>query len=307
MQSFTSKILCGVMSAVFHSSLINNAKMSDKAGNATKDKKSRYKPSKGFCHEVHTSGECNYEKLTNTSCTTDRVVVFIHGGSFKVKLIDSYRRLAERFSKLLDGATVISVDYRVFPEHTFPKQMEDVIGVYLHLLSQGIKSSDIVFIGDSAGANLALTSALWLRDNNRPLPGAILCISLSGDLTAGNKEREKNAYTDPLYGLPRRAKIEDNLSSIHRVTAYAKELDKTDPYVSPCFGSFEGFPPVTLICAEGELDECDNDVAYRKMKEAKVDVTLHKFEGMFHDFPLLPFLPESKKAYKIIADRIKGE
>ncbi len=304
MQSLISKILCRAISAVFHSPLINNSKMSDSAGKATKDKKSHYKPSVGFIHSRHKCGECHYEKLVNSDRKTDKVILLLHGGSFKVKLIDSYRRLAEKYSRILGGATVFSVDYRNFPQYEFPCQMNDAVSVYLELLKQGIDSENIVVIGDSAGANLALTSSLWLRDNGYPLPGAIVCVSLWGDLTASGASREKNAYADPLYGISKKKKIEDNLEYLHGTSSYAKNIDRTNPYASPCFGSFEKFPPTTLICGGAELDESDNDTVYEKMKAVGVDVVLYKYDGMFHDFPLIPFLPESKDAYKKITERI---
>ncbi len=306
MQSIPSRILCAAIRAVFHSSLINNRKMSDSAGKMTKETKSRYKPSQGFSHLRRACGECAYEKLISKGSSSEKVVLLIHGGSFKVKLLDMYRRLAEKYSKMLGGATVISVDYRTFPKHEFPAQLDDVVSVYREILGQGTKPENIVVIGDSAGANLALTSSLWLRDNGFLLPGHIVCISLWGDATSNGASRIKNAYTDPFYGISKRKKIEDNLEYLRGISSYAKKLDRTSPYVSPCFGEFSGFPPVTLVCGTAELDESDNDTVYEKMKSAGVNVALYKFEGMFHDFPLFSFLPESKEAYRKIIKRING-
>ena len=85
-----------------------------------------------------------------------------------------------------------------------------------------------------------------------------------------------------------------------------ENLDRTDPYISPLFGSFEGFPPVTLVCGTAELDESDSDRVYEKMKSAGVDVKLYKFKGMCHCFQLFSFLPESKRAYSIVKQRITG-
>lgn len=306
MQSVSSRILCAVLRAVFHSSLINNKNMSDNAGKITKDNKSHYKPSKGFVHSRHFCGECSYEKLIPDNCKTDKVVLLLHGGSFKVKLIDMYRCLAEKYSRILNGATVINVDYRTFPKHKFPSQLEDTVSVYLELVEQGIKPENIVVIGDSAGANLALTSSLWLRDNGYPMPGAIVCISLWGDATSSGESRERNAYADPFFGISKKKRIEDNLEYLHGISKYALDVDRTNPYISPCFGDFSSFPPVTLICGTAELDESDNDRVYQKMKSVGVDAVLYKFEGMFHDFPLVSFLPESKDAYRKIAARING-
>lgn len=306
MQSFTSKMFMGILRLIFHSPLSDSSKLSDNASELTKDKKSRYKPSKNFIHTKHICDDVKYEKLVNRNCKTEKVILMLHGGGFKIELIDFYRKLAEKYSNMFCGAAIINADYRKFPEFQLPSQMHDVVKVYLHLLDEGVKNSDIIVIGDSAGANLALTSSLWLRDNNYPLPQHIVCFSLWADATSSGESRIKNAYTDPFYGISRRKKIEDNLHLLRRISKYVLNVDRTDPYISPLFGTFERFPKVTLVCGTAELDESDNDRVFAKMKAANIDAQLHKFEGMCHCFQLFSFLPESKKAYGIVKRRIMG-
>lgn len=307
MPSFRGKILMRILSAVFHSRLNDSTKLSDNAGKASKKIKSRYKPSSGFELTVHKCGDIKYEKLICKKCKTDKVLLHIHGGGFRVPLIDFYRRLAEKYSRLFDGATVINVDYGTFPQHKLPSQMFDVVNVYIDLLKQGINNKNIVVIGDSAGANLAITSSLWLRDKGYPPPSHIVCFSLWGDATSSGESRIKNAYTDPFYGLSKKEKIEDNLHILRRISSCVEDVDRTDPYISPCFANFEKFPQTTLICGTAELDESDNDRVYEKMKKAEVDVKLYKFEGLCHDFQLFSFLPESKQAFDIIKRRVTNE
>lgn len=292
---------------IFHSPLSDSSKLSDNAAKLTKDKKSKYKPSKNFTHSKHTIDGVKYEKLINRNCKTEKVILMIHGGGFKIELNDFYRRLAEKYSKMFFGATVINVDYGRFPEHQLPSQMHDVVKIYLHLLDEGINNSDIVFIGDSAGATLAMTSSLWLRDNGYPMPNHIVCFSLWADATSSGDSKIKNAYTDPFYGIAKHKKIEDNLHLLRRISKYVLNVDRTDPYISPLFGSFEKFPKVTLICGTAELDESDSDRVYEKLKSAGTDAELHKFEGMCHCFQLFSFLPESKTAYNLVKSRIMEE
>ena len=304
MQSLISKIFMSTLRLIFHSPLSDSSKLSDNAAKLTKDKKSKYKPAENFIHSKHTTNGVKYEKLINRNCKTEKVILMIHGGGFKIELNDFYRRLAGKYSKMFCGATVINVDYGRFPEHQLPSQMHDVVKVYLHLLDEGINNSDIVFIGDSAGATLAMTSSLWLRDNGYPMPNHIVCFSLWADATSSGDSRITNAYTDPFYGIAKHKKIEDNLHLLRRISKYVLNVDRTDPYISPLFGSFENFPEVTLICGTAELDESDNDRVYEKLKAAGSDAELHKFEGMCHCFQLFSFLPESKKAYKLVKRRI---
>lgn len=304
MQSLTSKLFMGALRLVFHSPLFNSTKLSDNAAKLTKDKKSKYNPSRNFTYTKHSVDSVKYEKLVNRNRKTEKVILMIHGGGFKIELNDFYRRIAEKYSNMFCGATVINADYGRFPEHQLPSQMYDVVKIYLHLLDEGINNSDIVVIGDSAGATLALTSSLWLRDNNYPLPGHIVCFSLWADATSSGESRITNAYKDPFYGIAKYKKIEDNLHLLRRISKYVLNVDRTSPYISPLFGSFENFPKVTLVCGTAELDESDSDRVFEKMKNTNVDVKLQKYEGMCHCFQLFSFLPESKTAYNLVKERI---
>lgn len=304
MQSLISKIFMDTLRLVFHSPLFDSSKLSDNAAKLPKDKNSKYIPSKNFLHTKHSVDGVKYEKLLNRNCKTEKVILMLHGGGFKIEINDFYRRLAEKYSNLFCGATVINADYGRFPEHQLPSQMYDVVKIYLHLLASGIKHSDIVVIGDSAGATIALTFSLWLRDNNCPLPGHIVCFSLWADATSSGESRITNAYKDPFYGIAKHKKIEDNLHLLRRISKYVLNVDRTSPYISPLFGNFENFPKVTLICGTAELDESDSDRVFEKMTNANVDVCLEKYEGMCHCFQLFSFLPESKAAYNLVKGRI---
>ncbi|MBO4937980.1 MAG: alpha/beta hydrolase fold domain-containing protein, partial [Oscillospiraceae bacterium] len=134
MQSLTSKIFMATLRMIFHSPLSDSSKLSDNAAKLTKDKKSRYKPSKNFTYTKHFVEEIKYEKIINKNCNTEKVILMIHGGGFKIELNDFYRKLAEKYSNMFCGATVINVDYGRFPEHQLPSQMHDVVKIYLNLL-----------------------------------------------------------------------------------------------------------------------------------------------------------------------------
>lgn len=304
MQSLSGKIISNLLCAVFHSPLINNSEFSNNAGKKTKEYKSHYKPSGIFNYSVHRLNGVNYEILEPKQKRNNKVVLLLHGGSYKVRLLDMYRKLAEKISKTLNYCTVYNLDYRTFPEYKYPAQIEDTVAVFQEMQRQGVEANNIVFIGDSAGANLALASTLYMRDNGMNLPSTIVCFSLWGDMTNSGKSVVDNCYRDPFGGIARRKKVEDNWGYLHRISAFAKELDRSSPYVSPSFADFTNFPPVTLICGEAEMDRSANEMAFENMKKADVDAELHMFDGMFHDFQLLPFFPETKRAFEIMKNRI---
>ena len=170
MASVPARITSALLSAVFHSRFIKNENMSSNAGAAVKNKGSRYKPPKGYTLTRTPCDECFVESLIPEKSGTDTVIFHIHGGSFKIKLIDAYRRLALKYSRAAGGAAVFSVDYRTMPEYIFPSQLDDVMSAWDMLTAKGIKPENIVVLGDSSGANLVLALAQKLRDSGRPMP-----------------------------------------------------------------------------------------------------------------------------------------
>ena len=94
MASVPARITSALLSAVFHSRFVKNENMSANAGAAVENKVSRYKPPKDYTLTRIPCGECFVESLIPEKSGTDTVIFHIHGGSFKIKLIDAYRRLA---------------------------------------------------------------------------------------------------------------------------------------------------------------------------------------------------------------------
>ena len=87
MQSLTSNVFMALLRLVFHSPLADSTKLSDTAGKITKEKKLKYRPSEEFEFSVHCHNGVKYEKLRSRNRDNDRVILMIHGGSFKVGLI----------------------------------------------------------------------------------------------------------------------------------------------------------------------------------------------------------------------------
>lgn len=298
-------MLMSILRMIFHSPLSKSDKLSDRFAALSGRIKSEYNAPFGFNHKRYLIDDVACEGLIPDNQQTDIVILHIHGGGFKVALNNFYRRTAEKYSKLFGNATVFSVDYGIWPANELPSQMYDTVKIYLNLISAGFSPEKTVFIGDSAGVTLALTSCLYLRDNGLPLPRHIVCFSLWGDADSTGESRIKNAYSDPFYGIAKRKRIEDNLHLLRRISAYVQSADRSDPYISPCRGEFGGFPPTTLFCGTAELDESDSESVYEKMKRAGVNAELFKYEGMCHCFQMFSFLPESKDAFSKAVERVR--
>ena len=128
-----------------------------------------------------------------------RVILQLHGGAYTRSLKDNgvtYRRAAVQYAQVSGGA-VLTVDYRVAPEYPFPAALEDALLAYEWLLSQGYPPENIIIAGDSAGGGLALATVLYLRDNDRPLPAAVITCPPGRISTTGGGSPPMWAITPP--------------------------------------------------------------------------------------------------------------
>lgn len=220
----------------------------------------------------------------------DYVILQLHGGGYIGAMRNAYRSFAGLYSEVSKGMNVLTIDYRVAPEHPYPAALEDAVAAYQWLRKAGWHSRQIIVAGDSAGGGLALAMCMYLKDHNRNLPGGLILMSPWTDLTASGPSYEDNYERDPLFGNTRDSLIYNR--------DYAGDNDPSHPYLSPLFGDFWGFPPMLLQVGEVEMLLSDSvGVAYRA-KQQGVQVRLHIYKGMFHVFQMgMRLMPESKEAW----------
>lgn len=223
----------------------------------------------------------------------DYVILQLHGGGYIGAMRNAYRSFAGLYSKVSKGMDVLTIDYRVAPENPYPAALEDALESYNWLKDMGWHSRQIMVVGDSAGGGLALALCLYLKDHNRRLPGGLVLMSPWTDMTASGPSYEDNYERDPLFGNSRDSLIYNR--------DYMGWHDVKDPYISPLFGEYWGFPPILIQAGSVEMLLSDSiGVAY-KAKQQGVKVRLSIYKGMFHVFQMgMMMMPESKRAWKEI-------
>ena len=238
------------------------------------------------------------QKKDNPLKNPDRKVILqLHGGGYYGKLHNTYRAVAAYYNELTGGYDVVSPDYRVAPEHPYPAALEDAFTSYKWLLSRGYVSENIIISGDSAGGGLTLCLCMYLRDHGYNLPRGIITMSAWTDLTKSGDSYRENFDSDPVFGGTKNTLVYKK--------GYYLDNDPTDPYISPIFGSFKGFPPMLMQVGEHEMLLDDTINASKKAKKENVNVREHTYPGMFHVFQLgLGTFPESKEAWDEIRDFI---
>ncbi len=228
----------------------------------------------------------------------DEILLQLHGGGYIGAMRNAYRTFAGLYSEAGKGLKVLTIDYRVAPEHPYPAALLDALAAFDWLLSRGYTEEQIIVAGDSAGGGLALGLCMYLKDIGRPLPAGIIAMSPWTDLTASGPSYVENYEKDPLFGNTRDSLIYNK--------DYVGDNDPRNPYISPLFGNFEGFPPMLLQVGSVEMLLSDSVSVAEKAKAAGGKVKLSIYEGMFHIFQMaMKLMPESRAAWAEIGRFLK--
>ncbi len=222
------------------------------------------------------------------------VVLYFHGGAYALGSVSAHREFLSRLASAT-RCQVLGINYRLAPEHPFPAALKDALFAYHWLLQQGWESSRIVMAGDSAGGGLALSTITALNAAGDPLPACAFCLSPWLDLTLSSKSILANAKADPLLSS-------DILSPY--ANYYAGDYEKDHPLISPLFARLEGLPPLLIHVGTDEIFLDEAIQFSEKAQAAGVDVKLWVWEGLFHVFQMVPFLPETKESLADIASFI---
>lgn len=219
-----------------------------------------------------------------------KVLLYLHGGGYILGSATSFLGLPLTIGPAA-GVPVLSVEYRLAPEHPFPAAVDDSLAVYRWLLEKGYRSRDIAVFGDSAGGGLAVALALTARNARLPLPAAIAALSPLTDLTPVGDTRQTLVAFDPIVvGDP-----------TPRYAVYAGDHDPKNPLISPVYAELAGLPPLLIQVGTRETLLSDSVRLARNAREAGVDVTLDVWEGMWHVWQNDGAVPESRRAVDELA------
>jgi monoterpene epsilon-lactone hydrolase len=202
------------------------------------------------------------------------VVLYFHGGVYVIGDAFLAAELASQVGRRTN-AKVISVDYRLAPEHPYPAAVEDALAAYEALLHDGVVPSDIAFAGESAGGGLAIATLVNARDHGLPLPTAAYVMSPYVDLTLAGTTMETRREVDPLLS---RELLQP------RVTDYASGHGPASGLISPLFADLSGLPPLLIQAGTHEVLLDDAVRLAGQAATADVAVTLEITPGVPHVF-----------------------
>ncbi|MGE0499443.1 MAG: alpha/beta hydrolase [Rhizobiaceae bacterium] len=235
------------------------------------------------------SGRVVYEVLPLQEGGGPRIL-YLHGGAFVFELSRYHWQLIAEMAERLGSRITVPV-YPLAPEHGF----DDIFGfgmdIYRRILGEE-RPQDIVFMGDSAGGNMAVVMTMMAAAEGLPSPGAHVLISPGLDMTLANPDLHALEERDPWLGIP---------GGLEAIRHYARELDRADWRISPLYGDLSVLPPTLLLTGTHDILCPDCVIFADRARQAGVEVELEIAEGMFHDWVLVDLREAHAARDRIVA------
>ena len=226
-------------------------------------------------------------EITASGTEPRHVILYFHGGVYVMGDAALAAGLASQIGART-AAKVISVGYRLAPEHPYPAAVDDALAAYQALLHDGTAPSDIAFAGESAGGGLAIATLVNARDHALPVPAAAFVMSPYADLTLAGATMDTKRDADPLL----------NREALQaRAGDYTAGHDPALGLISPVFAGLSGLPPLIIQAGTHEVLLDDAIRLARQAATADVQVTLDITPGVPHVFQAYyPILDEATAA-----------
>jgi epsilon-lactone hydrolase len=223
----------------------------------------------------------------------NRLLIHVHGGCY-VSFPGESGTTEAIFMAGFGHFKIVSVDYRMPPDHPYPAGLDDAMSVW----KAAVKTMDpkkMAIFGSSAGGALTLSMILRAKQENLPLPAAIAPGTPMADLTDAGDSFHTNALLDNVLVAP-------DASCDKRAALYANGHDLKDPLLSPIYGDMRGFPPAILTTGTRDLLLSNTVRVHRKLRQAGVEAVLQVFEGQSHaQYYRDASAPETREAFEEIA------
>jgi len=231
-------------------------------------------------------------------------VVYYHGGGFVLGSVETHDHVCRRLANL-SGAVVISVDYRLAPEHKFPAAVEDAYDAVKWVADNydklGVDNGKIAVAGDSAGGNLAAVTAIMARDKGESFVKYQVLIYPVVNLTA-SPTVSRVEYSGPEYVI-----LTADLMAWFGRQYLSKPQDAFSPYASPIFADLSNLPPALVITAEYDPLRDEGELYAHLLKTRGVRAVAVRYNGVIHGFVnFYPILEEGREAISQIAASIKS-
>jgi phosphinothricin tripeptide acetyl hydrolase len=229
------------------------------------------------------------EWITPHGGREDAAVLYLHGGGYCIGSLGTHRDLAARLA-IASGCVVVTLDYRLAPEHPFPAGLDDARAAFAELTAGGIPPQRLAIAGDSAGGGLTMATLLALRDGGETLPAAAACLSPWVDLTLRSPAFDRLADLDPVVD---RAGLE--VSAAAYLDGVAAESELASPLFAADLG---GLPPIRIEVGEHEVLLDDSLRLADRIRSDGGTVSITVWPELIHVFQAFPpsLVPEADQS-----------
>jgi acetyl esterase/lipase len=224
-----------------------------------------------------------------------RTVMYFHGGGYFFCNLETHRPVVASISRRAQ-ARVLSVDYRLAPEHPCPAALEDALAWYRAILKE-TPADQIVMAGDSAGGGLVMACLQAAQVEGLPMPAGAVLFSPWVDLAGAGESVQTQANADVMF-TPE--------SLHHAALFYLNGREATDPVASPLNGDMKDMPPLLIFASRQEILLSDATRLHDKALLAGVSSQLILMSDMPHVWPMMIMLPEAKASLRQVADFMRA-
>jgi acetyl esterase/lipase len=231
--------------------------------------------------------KCEWTIAVNSA--PSRRILFMHGGAFLLGSPKGHRRFTDQLAKLAKAA-VLSVDYRMLPEHSRGKGIKDCQSAYKWILENGPDGPEnldlLILAGDSAGGNLAMMLSSWSKSATLRRPDGVIGFSPSLDSTMASPTIRANHKTDRILGEGLGALLRIPRFIRNWVGLFAARMNPANPLSSPLFGDLADLPKTLIHASSSEMLLGESIRYTNKARAAGSDVSLQIWQNQLHDWHL---------------------
>lgn len=233
---------------------------------------------------------------------SDSLILYFHGGGFVFGNIDTHDSVCRLLAKN-SGCKVLSVDYRLAPEHKFPTAVNDAFSAYLWVLENtselGVNAERIGIAGDSAGGNLCAVLSMRARNEGKKMPRVQLLFYPV--VTADTASKSQREFSDGYF-------LTGTLSAWFMKQYVNTMSDLADPFFSVLSaGKLSGFPETIIFTAEFDPLRDQGETFLAKLRAGGTKATGIRALGMIHGFVSFFEFSEAARNYLMMAASLVGE
>jgi acetyl esterase/lipase len=245
------------------------------------------------------AGGVGGEWVSAPTALPGRRVLYIHGGGYMMGSPRSHRLVTSRMSEASQAA-VLSIDYRLMPEHSRMAGIDDCRAAYQWLLANGPAGASppdaVIVAGDSSGGNLVLSTIAWARDKGLRAADAVVLFSPQTDATFGSPSHRRNLGTDIVQRGGLASVVQAPKPLALWMSFLMHRINPRDPLVSPLFGNLSGLPPTLIQASRSEMF-LDDAVRYANKATAQGSrVILQTWPHTMHGWHAME-VPEADAAF----------